>query len=148
MGNLQSLMIVLSIILVGISIAVGLHYYSQENINNAQQTCFSELNHFASIAKTWWNTPLQQGGGGKSVHLSGGRPGSNNIEKLGIYIGHDFQMGDHIFSTKNASYEILDGGENAVKFQCLATTYKNGAPINIVFIYNMKTDGTQISIIN
>lgn len=64
MDNLQSLMIILAIVIVGVSIAVGLTYYQQQHINTVRQISFSELNQFASKAKTWWNTPLEQGGDG------------------------------------------------------------------------------------
>lgn len=149
MGISQVFMVILSIIIVAVSIAVGMQYFTQENVKAARTACFSDLNYFASVAKTWWNTPIQQGGGGKATYLSGsGGPGPNNIDKLGIYIGHNYQTSGNTFTTTNGSFHILYGGANSVKFNCTSNTYFNGAPINIIFIYNMKTDLIQINIIN
>lgn len=147
MGNSQIFMIIMGIVIVVIAISVGLQYFSEENIKAARQANLSELNYFANRAKAWWNTPLSQGGGGKPLSLTGGGSG-NNIDKLGIYIGHDYQANDNTFSTINATYEIQNGGDYSVKFDCINNTYSNGLPINIVFIYNMKTDSIQINTVN
>lgn len=149
MGNLQSLMIILAIVIVGVSIAVGIQFYAQENVKAARQVCFSELNEFTLMAKTWWNTPLEQGGGGKPTTISGsGGPALNNLDKLGIYIGYNYQTSNNTFSTLNASYQIQNGGPNSVKFNCTANVNSNGSPINIILNYNMKTDDIQINIVN
>ncbi len=149
MGVSQMFMMILVIIIVATSITVGMQYFAHENVKTARSACLSELNYFSSVAKLWWNTPIQHGGGGKATYLSGsGGPGPNNIDKLGIYIGHNYQTSGNTFNTDNGRFQILYGGENSVKFNCLSNTYFNGTPINIIFIYNMKTDSVQINIIN
>lgn len=155
MGNTQNLMILLSVIVVGASIVTGLYYFEQKSINTARQVCLSELNYFSSIAKTWWNTPLEQGGGGKTSSLGSGGIGhghgqgsGNTIDQLGIYIGHNYQVSDDTFSTSNGTFRIQNGGVNSVKFNCTANTSSSGEPINIIFIYNMKTDGVDINVVN
>jgi len=144
MGNVQSLMIILAIVIVGVSIAVGTTYYKQQHINTSRQICFSELNEFASMAKAWWNTPLEQGGGGKTISLSS----TGNIDNLGVYIGYNYQSGNNTFTTLNASYQIQDGGDHSVTFECTSNVQNNGSPMNILFTYNMKTDESVINIVN
>ena len=148
MGNSQIFMIIMGIVIVVIAIAVGLQYFSEENVKAARQLCLSELNYFSNIAKAWWNTPREQGGGGKVLHLGGGGGGNNNLDRLGVYIGHNYQTNDNTFSTINATYEIQNGGDYTVIFDCVSNTYTNGSPINIIFTYNMKTDAFQINNVN
>ena len=144
MGNSQIFMIIMGIVIVVIAIAVGLQYFSEENVKAARQLCLSELNYFSNTAKAWWNTPLEQGGGGKALSLGG----NNNLDRLGIYMGHNYQTSDNKFSTINATYEIQNGGDYTVIFDCVSNTYANGSPINIIFTYNMKTDAFQINNVN
>lgn len=153
MGNTQNLLILLAVIVVGISVAVGMYYLEQSNINSARQACMSELNYFSSIAKTWWNMPLEQGGGGKPIRLRDGGHGHghgsiNNIDKLGIYIGHDYQARNDTFSTTSGTYRIQNGGDYSVKFTCTSNINSNDEPIKIIFVYNMKTDSIDIDIVN
>ncbi|MBT3755991.1 MAG: hypothetical protein HOK80_01615 [Candidatus Cloacimonetes bacterium] len=152
MGNQQNLLILLAVIIVGVSIGVGMNYFEQRNINSARQSCLSELNYFSSIAKTWWNTPLEQGGGGKPRRLRGGGGHGHGrirmIDQLGIYIGHDYNIRNDTFSTENGSYRIRQGGNYSVRFICTGNTNSNGEPIEIIYIYNMKTDEVDIDIIN
>ncbi len=155
MGNQQNLLILLAVIVVGVSIGVGMNYFEQRNINSARQSCISELNYFSSLAKTWWNTPLEQGGGGKPSRLRGGGGGHghghgsrNNIDNLGVYIGHDYQVNNNTFSTINGTYRIQSGGDYSVKFTCTGNTNSGGEPINVIFTYNMRTDVVDINIVN
>jgi hypothetical protein len=64
MGTQQILLIVLSVIIVGIAVAVGITMFNAQSINSARQAIISDMNNFASQAQSYWKTPVPMGGAG------------------------------------------------------------------------------------
>ena len=64
MGTQQILLIVLSVIIVGIAVAVGISMFNAQSLNSARQAIASDMNNYAVQAQTYWKTPTNMGGAG------------------------------------------------------------------------------------
>lgn len=64
MGTQQILLIVLSVIIVGVAIAVGITMFNNNAYNQNKSAVSSELNSYASQVVQWYKTPIAQGGRG------------------------------------------------------------------------------------
>ncbi len=64
MGTQQILLIVLSVIIVGIAVAVGISMFNQQSVNSARQAIVSDMNNFAVQAQAFYKTPTSMGGAG------------------------------------------------------------------------------------
>ena len=63
MGTQQILMIVLSVIVVGAAVAVGIQMFDTQSSNQARAALTTEVVQFAIQAQTWFRTPEIMGGG-------------------------------------------------------------------------------------
>jgi len=95
MGTQQILLIVLSVIIVGIAIVVGIMMFNNGAYNANKQQIASELTHYGSIVAQWWKTPVAQGGAGQN-------PTNLNIADIADYVG---------FNEANYSISNSDVGE-------------------------------------
>jgi len=73
MGTQQILMIILSVIVVGTAIAVGIQMFDTQLENQTRNTLAAELMQQMSMAQAWYRTPVMMGGGGngKTVDANG-----------------------------------------------------------------------------
>ncbi len=67
MGTQQILLIVLSVIIVGVAIAVGITMFSNQAYNSNQQAVSGELQNYGSQVIQYYKTPTSQGGAGQST---------------------------------------------------------------------------------
>jgi hypothetical protein len=67
MGTQQILLIVLSVIIVGVAVAVGITMFNQQAINASRQATIMDMNNFAAMAIAWYRTPTSQGGAGQDA---------------------------------------------------------------------------------
>ncbi|MFQ5771242.1 MAG: hypothetical protein ACE5HX_11940 [bacterium] len=65
MGQQQLLLIVLSAIIVGVSIIVGLNMFSSSAVQSNIDAVTQDVMTIASRAQEWWRKPAQMGGGGR-----------------------------------------------------------------------------------
>jgi len=63
MGTQQILMIVLSVIVVGAAVGVGIQMFDTQSTNQGRNAITAELTQFAIQAQTWFRTPEVMGGG-------------------------------------------------------------------------------------
>ena len=63
MGTQQILMIVLSVIVVGAAVAVGIQMFDTQSNNQARNAVTSEVSQLAIQAQAWFRTPSVMGGG-------------------------------------------------------------------------------------
>ena len=66
MGQQQLLLIALSVIVVGIAIAISMQLFRQNAIDRKREILINESSNLASIAIGYYKRPVQFGGGGKS----------------------------------------------------------------------------------
>lgn len=65
MGTQQILLIVLSVIIVGIAVVVGIMMFNAQAYNANKQAIASENTTYGSMIVQWWKTPVSQGGAGQ-----------------------------------------------------------------------------------
>jgi hypothetical protein len=65
MGTQQILLIVLSVIIVGVAIAVGITMFNNQAYNANQQAVAAELQNYGADVIKYWKTPVSQGGAGQ-----------------------------------------------------------------------------------
>ncbi len=68
MGQTQILMIVLSVIIVGISVAVGISQFGETAVSANQDAVVFECRRIMEVAHHWYRRPTSMGGGGRSFN--------------------------------------------------------------------------------
>lgn len=66
MGQQQLLLIVLSVIIVGVAIAVGVTQFRSSAVDSNRQALIADMVNLAAKAQRYYRTPAQLGGGGQS----------------------------------------------------------------------------------
>ncbi|MDP8314463.1 MAG: hypothetical protein RAP70_05240 [Candidatus Celaenobacter antarcticus] len=114
MGTQQILLIVLSVIIVGIAVAVGITMFNAQSVNSNRNACIADMNNFSSSALAFYKTPVSHGGAGSdSLNVT--------IDKVGNYIGVGYVENDDQLNTGNGVYTITLESPNIVKFTAAGT---------------------------
>jgi len=87
MGTQQILLIVLSVIIVGVAVAVGITMFATQASNSNRQALVGELQHFGAAAMQYYKTPAGQGGGGGTGTVGFGADLSAAKAGVGIAMG-------------------------------------------------------------
>jgi len=95
MGTQQILLIVLSVIIVGIAVAVGITMFNTQAQNANRQALVADANNFASQMIAYYKTPTSHGGGGRTFEAS--------MDTLEVWIG--FTSGG-AYSNDNGTYAL------------------------------------------
>ena len=100
MGTQQILMIVLSVIIVGVAVGVGITMFQNQAVNSNRQAVIADLNNFAAQAIAWYKLPVNMGGGGN------GEPGFAETDApptagLLSYIGFSDESGEGVYEYTN-----------------------------------------------
>ena len=66
MGQQQLLLIVLSVIIVGVAISVGVTQFQSSAVESNRQAVISDLVNYAAKAQRFYRTPTQLGGGSQN----------------------------------------------------------------------------------
>jgi hypothetical protein len=96
MGTQQILLIVLSVIIVGVAIAVGITMFNNQAYNSNQQAVAGELQSYGAQCIQYWKTPVSQGGAGMN-------PALPTTSTIATFIG--FNAGDTL-TTENGVYKV------------------------------------------
>lgn len=67
MGTQQILLIVLSVIIVGVAIAVGISMFNNQAYNSNKTAIAADAQSFATQVVQYYKTPVSQGGGGNNL---------------------------------------------------------------------------------
>jgi hypothetical protein len=124
MGTQQILMIVLSVIIVGSAIVVGLTMMSAPEQNTMRQHAIHDLQFFASQILAFKRTPTSMGGGLGNVF---------DKTQLGNYLGFT----DNVYTNQNATYTLVEYKDNVAQISAQNTE----GTLNIL----MKVDVTKTS---
>jgi hypothetical protein len=103
MGTQQILLIVLSVIIVGVAIAVGITMFNNQAYNANQQAVAAELQNYGADVIKYWKTPISQGGAGQD-------PLEATEQKISTFIGFDPTNtgSDDSTSTENGIYAVTN----------------------------------------
>jgi hypothetical protein len=96
MGTQQILLIVLSVIIVGVAIAVGITMFNNQAYNSNMQAVTGELQHYGSQVIQYWKTPISQGGAGQNITVP-------TLSSIATFIG--FNAGDTL-TTETGVYKV------------------------------------------
>lgn len=94
MGQQQLLLLILSAIIVGVAIVMGINMFGENAVQANQDAVTQDVLTIASRAQGWYRRPAQLGGGGRSF---------NNITLEAINFAD---------STDNGSYAITANGDS------------------------------------
>jgi hypothetical protein len=67
MGTQQILLIVLSVIIVGVAVAVGIQMFNTQAMNSNRQAIVGDLQTLGAQVMQYYRTPASQGGAGSSI---------------------------------------------------------------------------------
>ena len=87
MGTQQILLIVLSVIIVGVAVAVGITMFATQATNSNRQALVGELQNFGAAAMQYYKTPASQGGGGGSAVVGFGADLAAAQAGVGVAMG-------------------------------------------------------------
>ncbi len=102
MGTQQILLIVLSVIIVGIAVAVGITMFNAQSVNSNRNACIADMNNFAASALAFYKTPTSHGGAGSTI-------GNVVDSTVCNYIGVGYTAPNQL-STDNGTYTITLAG--------------------------------------
>jgi len=103
MGTQQILLIVLSVIIVGIAVAVGITMFNAQATNSNRQAVIGDLNNLAASALAFYKTPATHGGGGNSW--------SSDVDNVGKWLGYSYNTANNTLSTGNGTYVLSASGD-------------------------------------
>lgn len=108
MGTQQILLIVLSVIIVGVAIAVGITMFTNQAYNANQSAIAGEAQSYAAQVIQWYKTPVSQGGAGQKAALV-----EADLAPLASYIGF-LETGNKLTSENGTfTLTIPTGGTTA-----------------------------------
>ena len=103
MGQQQLLLLVLSAIIVGVSIMIGINMFSSSAVQANQDAVVQDCMNIAARAQEWWRKPIAMGGGGRTFDGGGGV----TMAKLNIDASND--NGSYVLSNVAAQTLTIDG---------------------------------------
>ncbi len=98
MGTQQILLIVLSVIIVGIAVAVGITMFNAQASNSNRQALIGDMNNFGANALAFYKTPITHGGGGKTW--------GSDIDEVGQWLGFGYVVGTNTLTSGNGSFVL------------------------------------------
>lgn len=120
MGTQQILLIVLSVIIVGVAIAVGITMFRNQAYNSNQTAVASEIQSYASQVVQWYKTPASQGGRGDLVVGATGATAADIANFIGF-------GSTNYMKTESGEYKVTATTETTVELQGLGTEAKSDA---------------------
>ncbi len=115
MGTQQILLIVLSVIIVGVAIAVGISMFNSQSYNSNKTAIASDAQSFATQAVQYYKTPESQGG-------AGGKGANMTQEKVSAFLSFDptnfntsNENGTYVVTTPDTTHVVITGTGTAKK---------------------------------
>ncbi len=108
MGTQQILLIVLSVIIVGAAIAVGIEMFNSQAYSSNKSAIAAEAQTYATQVVQFYKTPVSQGGlGGKLDDASKGK--INNYLGWEEEAGYESPSGDFVVTSAAADSVVITG---------------------------------------
>ena len=104
MGTQQILLIVLSVIIVGIAVAVGITMFNAQATNSNRSAIIGDMNNLAVSALAFYKTPTSHGGGQQSFV---------STDAIGAWAGYDYEISPNpanTCSSGNGTYLLSISG--------------------------------------
>ena len=93
MGQQQLLLLVLSAIIVGVSVIIGINMFNSSAVQANQDAVVQDCMMMAARAQEWWSKPVAMGGGGRSF-LGGGtiELSKLNIDSINVNVSTPYTL--------------------------------------------------------
>ena len=110
MGTQQILMIVLSVIIVGVAVGVGITMFQNQAVNSNRQAVIADLNNFGAQAIAWYKLPKNMGGGGNGdpgfgITTEDTPPTAGLLSYIG-FVDPETGEGVNLYKNDNGTYEL------------------------------------------
>ena len=99
MGTQQIFMIVLSVIVVGTSVAVGVQMFETNANSMARNAVIADITLIAAYAQMWYRMDTIQGGGGNATSIP-----SDRVTEIALY--YDDRAQDGVIENANGVYTL------------------------------------------
>ncbi|MCK9584744.1 MAG: hypothetical protein M0R69_07550 [Candidatus Cloacimonetes bacterium] len=119
MGTQQILLIVLSVIIVGAAIAVGIQMFNSQAYSANKSAVAADAQSFATQVIQYYKTPTSQGGAGRSAGTGDGELMSP--EKIAEYIGWGAEV--DTTTTDTGTYKIAVGTLTSLPAELAGSTF-------------------------
>ncbi|HRX75921.1 MAG TPA: hypothetical protein P5342_00570 [Candidatus Cloacimonadota bacterium] len=130
MGTQQILLILLSVIIVGVAIFVGISMFNSQAYNANKTAIASDAQAFAAQVLQYWKTPESQGG-------AGGNGANMTVDNVTNYLGLTGENAEN----ENGSYVITAADSTTVEITGVGTAIRNDMRPQIVTTVTLATDG-------
>jgi uncharacterized membrane protein YgcG len=135
MGLQQVLLLVLSVILVGVAIAVGIVMFNYHAFNANRQAIFVELEILKTKAVEYWSLPESMGGAGQN-------PLEASLEGMASYLGFvspDAKVvhQDYVYVSENGEYHLNSFDLADMQIEVLGYTSFRGKFPHIALDFNV-----------
>ena len=104
MGTQQILIIVLTVIIIGIAVAVGILMFDTQSNNSIRNAISLDLLNLSVQAQAWFRTPSTMNGGGYSLNAS-------DMNKLVYYLDVESDIPSATVFGPNATFIVTLGSE-------------------------------------
>jgi hypothetical protein len=115
MGTQQILMIVLSVIIVGVAVGVGITMFQNQAVNSNRQAVIADLNNFGAQAIAWYKLPENMGGGGNGDPGFGtsseGVPATAGLLSYIGFVDPTTGIGQESYANDNGDYALTANGD-------------------------------------
>lgn len=120
MGTQQILLIVLSVIIVGVAVAVGIQMFNTQAMNSNRQAVVGDLQTLGAQVMQYYRTPSSQGGAGSSIATS-------DASNVATFIG----WGATSDTTDTGSFTLTTPSANTVQIVGTGTETGNDGSNNV-----------------
>lgn len=101
MGVQQLTLLVLTVIVIGISVSVGIYIFNQTLIRHNRIAIIDDLNIFAGVANTYYKTPIDMGGGARTW----------DVDAMGPWFGLNYNETTNSISNDNGAFVFSSNGD-------------------------------------
>ena len=121
MGTQQILLIVLSVIIVGVAIAVGITMFQNQSYNSNKTAVVGELQQYAAQVIQWYKTPTSQGGAGSPTAITAD---AATGKVIAAFVG--FGTDTLTTTTETGTYTIAAATTNTITITGVGKEVKGG----------------------
>jgi len=130
----QILMLILGVIIIGISVAVGLDMFTQEMTKNNRQSIISDMNIFAGVANAYYKSPPNMGGGNRIW----------DVDKMGLWFGFNYDAVNNTIVNHNGTYLFSADGD-VLTIIGTGTSIGNDGSTNVEAILQLTGENCEIT---
>lgn len=125
MGTQQILLIVLSVIIVGVAIVIGISMFNRQAYNANAAAIAADAQTFATEVVQFYRTPVSQGG----AMGTDGQPG--DAWEVDIVLARLGEVDDETIGNENGTFEITGFDEDEVEITGIGNAERNGKTLKL-----------------